>query len=160
MPSILPLLVACLVTLWMASASAEPRFVEFKVAKIHRGKSKAPDLSSPDAHAFRTRLRQAARGKVNLAGHYILATWGCGATCVTGAAIDALTGRVVFLPFTVCCWGAVDDAFAPVAHRADSRLIVFSGLRNEEEPMGAHYYELRNGEFKFLQTVDSPADFR
>ena len=139
---------------------AEPRFEDFQIAKIHRGKSKPPDLSTPDARAFRSRLRAAAKGKVNFAGHYIVTTWGCGASCVGGAAIDALTGKVIFLPFSVCCWGAVPESFRPVAHQANSRLIVFSGLRNEEEPMGAHYYELKDCEFKFIESVNKPDDFR
>jgi hypothetical protein len=77
------------------------------------------------AREFRTRLREAAREKPNFAGHFIVTTWGCGTECVEGAIIDARTGRVFMLPFTLCCWDpvvGVDDGFKPVEFRVNSSL--------------------------------------
>lgn len=44
---------------------------------------------------FRTRTREAMAGGVNFAGHYVVATWGCGTECESGHIVDARTGRAV-----------------------------------------------------------------
>lgn len=93
--------------------------------------------------------------KTELGGHYILTAWGCGAECLMGAVIDANSGKVYWLPHTICCWGAeVDDRFRPIEYRLDSRLIVFSGLRDEKEgDDGTHFYEFDNGKFIKLASI-------
>jgi len=141
---------------WSGLAAADaPRFQDYP-AKVYSGPVHASDLSAhPEARTYRTRLKNAAKAQVNFAGEFILTSWGCGTTCIMGAVFNAKTGQVTFLPSTVCCWGDVDDDFRPIKTRADSRLIVLSGLRNEEEPMGAHFYEFRDGEFQFIQTVET-----
>jgi AraC-like DNA-binding protein len=66
-------------------------------AKIYTGK-KAP-LKLGDWRSFRTRLTEAHKeGDVNFAGNYIVTTWGCGASCVSGAMIDKRTGNVYGIP--------------------------------------------------------------
>lgn len=125
-----------------------PQFSDYP-ANTYSGRTHKPDLTSdPDANAYRTRLRNAARGPVNFAGEYILATWGCGTTCLMGAVISARTGKVNFLPHTVCCWDV--DRDNPIDYRADSNLIIFTGLLDEEEPGATHYYEFSRGQFRFL----------
>ena len=59
-----------------------------------------------------------------------------------GAVIDAKTGKVYWWNFTICCWGSgKGDKFNPIDFRSDSRLIVFTGLRNEKDgDDGAHFY--------------------
>jgi hypothetical protein len=94
-------------------------------------------------------LRNAVKGPVNFAGEYVLATWGCGTSCLTGAAVNARTGQVIFLPHSVCCWNV--DADNPMDYRAESSLIIFTGLLNEEDPNARHYFELRRGRFEFIQ---------
>jgi len=104
-------------------------------------------------------MREAAKQPPNFAGRYVLAQWECGPTCVTGAAVDLLTGKVTFLPFSICCWGAVDDGFKPIEIRPNSRLAVFSGLRNGEGEMGSHFYSFDGTRFDHLLTVKMPDDF-
>ena len=72
-----------------------------------------------------------------------------------GAAIDANSGRVYWLPHTICCWPAdVDEKFEAIAYRLDSRLIIFSGERNEKDgDLGTHYYEFRDGKFILVKSV-------
>lgn len=132
-----------------------PRFEDYAVRETFGGPSKPPVLATKEQRAFRTRLREAAKEKPNFAGHYVLTTWGCGTECVTGAAIDARTGKVILLPFTLCCWGFdVPDDFEPIAFRLDSSLIVFRGARNEvEADKGNHYYTLVGGRLKELKSV-------
>jgi len=111
--------------------------------KVYAGPHAPIRLVTKDDQAFATRLKQAANQLVNFAGHYIVATWGCGAECLGGAVIDARSGKVSFLPYSVCCWGEGD----PFYFRKDSRLIVLSGVLNEDSPKGAHFFELRDGAF-------------
>lgn len=66
-------------------------------AKVYTGK-KAP-LKLGDWRSFRTRLGAAHKdGEINFAGNYIVTTWGCGMSCVSGAMIDKRTGRVYDIP--------------------------------------------------------------
>jgi hypothetical protein len=137
-------LLACLWLSLIAAAAAEdvPKFAQF-AEKVYSGPSASVKLVTEEDRSFATRLRAAAKQPVNFAGHYILTTWGCGAECLGGAVIDARSGKVTFLPYSVCCWGEGE----PFYYRRDSRLIVFSGVLNEESPKGAHFFELRDGVF-------------
>lgn len=108
---------------------------------------------------FRTRLREAARGPLNFAGGYMLALWGCGTSCTSGAVISAQTGRVIWLPASICCEDAGTGSSYPerVQYRADSQLLILTGLRNErEDDQGAHYYRIEGGHFVHLLDVPAP----
>ena len=136
-----------------------PKFRDFPAATPALPETPPVQITSPEAWAYRARLREAANQPPNFAGHYVLAQWGCGTTCVTGAAVDLLTGKATFLPFSVCCWGTVDDGFKPIETRPDSRLAVFSGLRNEAGEMGSHCHSFDGTQFSHLLTVEMPSDF-
>lgn len=140
-----------------AHAAETPLFRNYPAEIIAVGPGAPADLSSPNAYAYRTRLRAAAAGPVNFAGHYKLTTWGCGTQCETGAMVDALTGQVIFLPFSICCedW-PIDADFRRVLFRKNSRLIVFSGMLNEEGTNGVHFYEFRDGRFERVSTRIPP----
>lgn len=53
------------------------------------------------------------------------------------AAIDANTGAVTWLPFTLCCWEA--NIREPLEFRPGSRLLAVNGSR-DEQGSGVHYY--------------------
>ncbi|HXN46321.1 MAG TPA: hypothetical protein VN893_06745 [Bryobacteraceae bacterium] len=108
-----------------------PRFEDYPATEAYKGKNAPVVLASPGDRKFRTMLREAAAEKPNFAGHFVLAEWGCGAGCVMGAAIDANTGKVSWLPHTICCWPV--EVQEPIEFRLASRLIVFIGERNEKE---------------------------
>ena len=128
------------------------QFEDYRVAR-YQGPSRAPDLTShPDAPTYRTRIRNAAKEKPGFAGEYIIATWGCGANCLMGAAISAKTGAVVFLPGSICCWNI--DNQDPIDYKADSKLLVLTGMIDEQDPAGTHYYEMRDGQF---HSISSPS---
>jgi len=130
-----------------------PQFADHAVS-IYSGPVSAPDLSShPDAKTYATRLRTAATEKINFAGEYILTTWGCGANCIMGAALNAKTGRVHFLPGTICCWFEAGKNVEPVVFQVDSNLIVLTGLIHEQEPMATRYYEFRDGQFRLTHAT-------
>lgn len=86
-------------------------------------------LTKPRSRAYRTALRRAAAAPADFAGHWVLATIGCGAECLQIAAIDRRTGRVVWFPPTLCCWP--DSVMEPLIYRRGSRVLVTRGLLDE-----------------------------
>ena len=132
------------------NADAPPKFDDYRVTERYTGKNARLVLEAKD-RAFRTRLREGSQDKVNFAGHYVLTAWGCGGGCLMGAAIDARTGKVYWLPFTVCCWPV--EVEKPLDFRLDSNLIVFTGSRNEEG-QGVYYYKFENNSFALLKAIE------
>lgn len=142
-------------TLSVTAQTGTPRFTDYPVSERYTGKT-APLVLSRAAREFRTRLRQAAREKPNFAGRFIVATWGCGTECVEGAIIDARTGHVFMLPFSLCCWAAtgVDESFKPVEFRPNSSLIVLSGARNEKEgDLATRFYRFQKNRLVLLKSI-------
>jgi hypothetical protein len=150
-------LILCLACLSFVSFGQNkvPKFRDYPAGKIYRGKNAPVKLTSSDERMFRTRLTEAAKQKPNFAAHYVLTVWGCGTECLGGAAIDVSTGKVSFFDFSICCWGTdVDDDFEAVNFRLDSKLIIFSGIRNEKDgDEGTHFYKFQNGRFIFIKTI-------
>jgi hypothetical protein len=121
-------------------------------------------VANRGAGAFGGRLvlgarRNAARLAPNFGGRFIVTTWGCGTTCLSGAVIDAPTGKVTFFPFSICCATPANNDFNAIEFRHHSRLIIFAGLRNETQPMGAHFYEFDGTEFRFIRTIKDDGRF-
>jgi len=90
-----------------AAASAQtaglPQFSDYPAGPLYRGRV-APlvESSSPTARTYRTATREDMAEGVNFAGHYVVATFGCGTECVSGHIVDAKTGRsVADLPFNL-----------------------------------------------------------
>jgi len=107
-------------------------------------------LTRQQDREFETALRQSYRRRANFAGHHVLATIGCGASCVLVAALDKRSGRVSWLPFTVCCWP--EPYQEPVRFRADSELLVLHGQRDEQGSAGPHYYRFHGGTFEPVES--------
>lgn len=142
----------------------EPRFENYAVA-VWRGKIASLDQRShPLARKYRTLLGQQLKEEgVNFAGHYTLATVGCGTGCSISAIIDTRTGRA-FFPKELSGWtGIVGDYDPPEGEepwtfRADSRLIRMIGRANigganEERhaPSGIYYYEWGNNRLRLVK---------
>ena len=129
-----------------------PRFESYP-AKIYAGKNAEPDLhSDPETRMFHTRISEWSKQKPNFAGHYILATWGCGTSCTQLAIIDAKTGRV-FHPAGVTYNDATNihnalleggdfwHASGATKFRLDSKLLVLIGMPEEARARrGVSYY--------------------
>lgn len=93
-----------------------PEFADYPSDEPFWGDPSNVDLKShPQANNFRTLLQAASKEGTNFAGHYALATWGCGTSCQTIAMVDLVSGRVYFPDF---------GAALGVGHRADSTLLV------------------------------------
>ena len=109
-----------------------PRFADYPATVGFPGNPATPNLTSGEAQRFRTQLsRQSAAGP-NFAGHFTFARWGCGAGCVTGAIIDALTGQVWFPNFVI--EDVIEQGRIVVDHTTefhlDSELVVATGAVN------------------------------
>lgn len=132
-----------------------PRF-EAYAATPYTGANAVPDVhSDPRSRQYQTQLRSWAREKPNFAGHYILATWGCGTGCTELAVIDAATGKVFYPPEARV--NHIEDVdpdalvdikegdrradFGAMRYRADSRLlIVFGTLNGRAENEGISWF--------------------
>ena len=137
-------------------SSMPPLFEEYKAPIVRHKTTSAPKLESSQDLEFKSKIAEASRQRVNFAGHYVLSSFGCGANCVMSFALDKHSGKVSWLPFTVCCWDEVNSKSIPMSFRKDSRLVVIIGSRNEEGK-GTYYYEFSN--FKFI-LVHSKAPWR
>lgn len=71
-----------------------------------------------------------------------------------GAIIDANTGIVYWIPFTLCCWADYESYnFDPIDFRPDSKLIIFTGARDEKKgDAGKHYYFFDGEKFVHLMS--------
>lgn len=142
-----------------------PRFASYRVP-VYAGANAAPNLTADaESRMFRTRIREWAKEKPNFAGHYILATWGCGTECVQLTVIDARTGQV-FHPAGVGLNVAtnVDDALikgkpawpneGSIKFQADSQLLILFGMPGEDvKRRGISYYVWRDNKMSLVRHV-------
>jgi hypothetical protein len=118
-----------------AETASEPRFDAFAATAEPDIKPARVKIASAKSREFASELRAAQSQKPNFAGYFIFAEFGCGASCVMSAAIDAKTGAVAWLPFTVCC----SDVDEPIEFKLDRRLLKIRGSRNEKGS-GTYFY--------------------
>jgi hypothetical protein len=145
----------------IAQKTGAPAFNQYP-ATVEKATARSIDFKRyPNARSFRTRLSQALAGGVNFAGHYVVAGWGCGAGCISGAIIDARTGNVFFPEefAEIGVWYGKDNyAEEPVGYRKNSRLLIILGVPGSKEgqpdkPSGEYYYEWVNDQLKLIKFV-------
>src|SRR5687767_756296 len=145
-----------------------PRFKDYP-AKPYVGPNAAPDVrSDPRSRMYRTQLRGWATEKPNFAGHYILATWGCGTGCTQIAVIDVLTGKVFHPPGartnsivnvheTLLVNGGTSRRradFGALRYRVDSRLLILIGTPEDRVAnRGISYFSWENDGLKRIRFV-------
>ena len=137
--------------LLQGAATVAPTFHDFSVARERVAHPARVQLADAKDKQYATRLREFAGRPPNFAGHFVLASWGCGASCVITAAINSQTGEVAWLPFTVCCWDA--NVPKPLDFRADSRLLIVHGSRNESGG-GTYDYTFDGKAFTLLKAAE------
>lgn len=153
-----------------AFAQKTPTFKQYAV-KVEKAKAKKINFASHKrAKTFRTNLSNALKEGVNFAGHYVLASWGCGTNCGDHGIIDARTGNVYFpeeLEGIGIGFCEIDyENIEPVAFKPDSRLLVLSGfkggdLSSENASCGIYYFEwtgtkLKQLKFEKKQRTETP----
>jgi hypothetical protein len=160
-----PYFIAVVILLLAFQAFAQkgriPTFSQYPV-KVEKAKARGIDFKrNPDARTFRTRLSEALAGGVNFAGHYVVAGWGCGTGCISGAIIDTRTGNVFWpeqLSDIGVWYGKEDYADEPVKYHKNSRLLVIEGVPGGKEgqpdkPSGEYYYEWTNNRLRQIKFV-------
>jgi hypothetical protein len=151
-----------------------PTFSQYKAAAEKKRVITVDLKSHKDARMFRTNLRNAAKGGVNFAGHYVLTGWGCGTNCSQWAIIDARNGRVYFpkqfagvgfgfceLPENAMPKDAPkedDDSAGPIYFKANSRLVVLTGfpgggLDDDKVKCGNYFYEWNGTSLKQIKLI-------
>ncbi|HEV2762078.1 MAG TPA: hypothetical protein VGV38_03705, partial [Pyrinomonadaceae bacterium] len=109
--------------------SRAPRFEDYPVKEVYRGRPARVRLDSRQARMFRTRLREGARRGPNFAGRYAFVLWGCGTGCAQSGVVDLKTGRVSFPPVEYHDIFVVGDEFQSRRYlRLDSRLLILTRL--------------------------------
>ena len=115
-----------------------PAFEHYPAHIVRTVRPVPPETTTALSRRFRAMLREAARGRPDLAGRYVLAQAGCGAGCVRPAAIDRLNGQVVWFPSTVSNWPL--QVNEPLTYRLTSRLIPAGGELDERPPARTHVF--------------------
>lgn len=156
---LLVFLIVSLVVTSVAQQTKKPTFSGYPVT-VEKARVRSIDFKNePDARAFKTRLTQAIRGGVNFAGHYVVAGWGCGTGCISGAIIDARNGKV-YWPLPLYALGVWYDGASyvekPVEYRKNSRLLIIRGSpgvkdNDPEKPNGEYHYDWSGNELRLVQ---------
>lgn len=157
--------VAALCALAVQAQPAAPQFKDYPADAAYTGANHALVIDSDFAKLFRTRLGNAiASSKPDFAGRYIVVRWGCGSDgCNMGAVIDATTGHATALPVVLSSASPVKPEFGNEAgqeliYKRSSRLMVFAGDINIEQPKGGSgdtvaFYEFANGKFRLVKSL-------
>ena len=130
-------------------------------------------IASHEARQFRSMLREAAKAGPNFAGHFTIAGWGCGTSCLDWGVVDALTGQVTFdaklrvletpsgdwanygaLTKSFTAAGANKESFDLLLFRRDSALLVMRGAPGEDETRdGVRYLHWTGTRFEQVKFV-------
>jgi hypothetical protein len=142
-------------TLFVSSLLLTPSvaltFEAFPATQRFAGTPAPPDLSSREAHRFRTLLRREAALGPNFAGHFRFVWIGAGQDHSFFALVDAASGSVTFSPTGyTCCDATVTPYVGTYSYRIDSELLVVNGRRDDGK-VGPFYFRLHDGQLESLQ---------
>jgi len=152
---------------------AGPKFSDYAVKPEKIAHPAPVVLASRGARRFRSALSEAAKAGPNFAGHYTIAGWGCGTSCLDWGIVDARTGKVTFdaklrvletlssdwanyetLTKTYAASGANKEDFDLLLFRRDSSLLVMLGAPGEDEARdGVHYLHWTGTRFEQVKFI-------
>ncbi|MDD0966684.1 MULTISPECIES: hypothetical protein [Pseudomonas] len=147
------------------SALAEPPlFSQYMIKDVYGGS--VHSLVNKDTGSQWDGIRKdAIKGSVNFAGHYIVYTGGCGGSSICGEVIDAKTGEVIkTLPNAYK--GEDEETGKPfdIEYHVDSSLIVIMGVTENKElgvdgnkvshKYRTRYYDFDGKEFHLIMSED------
>jgi hypothetical protein len=75
-----------------------PRFGDYAAPENWSGTAAPVKFQTSSDREFRTQFIHASKEPPNFAGHYRVATWGCGTDCLEGGVVDLSTGQLLPLP--------------------------------------------------------------
>lgn len=126
------ILLLTFITIFAAQIFAQktPKHAQFQVPVESVTAKQINFTGNAKAKQFRTNLKEAlAEGKINFAGKFIIAEWGCGSGCTQAAIIDAQTGKV-FFPDVL--WQVLAGSISlgereMLEYKKDNRLLIIAG---------------------------------
>ncbi|CAB3768866.1 hypothetical protein B7G54_11230 [Burkholderia puraquae] len=101
-------------------------------ARAPRKPAAAPRLTSKEARLYRTVIRDEFTQPANFAGHYRVATWGCGTDCRNFAIVDQYTGATYTMPGVQAIAGVMGNDEERVDFRPGSTLLIVAGCFNDD----------------------------
>lgn len=81
----------------------------------------------PEAAMFYTKITEASAAGPSFAGHFAIATWGCGTSCQDHAIVDVKTGRIV-------AYGLPSEL--GISYALNSRILVTNPISSLPRPNG------------------------
>jgi len=136
-----------------AAQASLPRFADYPASEKLTGTPAPPIVSSGEARRYRTVIQRDAAAGPNFAGHYTIAAWGCGSTCVGFAVVDARTGIVYLHPEVSRAMQVPYQVESVLQYRLDSRLLVIAGETEGppgKDSVGRFYYEWKGDRFSLI----------
>ena len=155
--SLILMILFCLTGVVAAQQKPLPQFKDFPARDKFAGKPARPKLNSKRARLFRTNIRTQTAEGPNFAGHYRIATWGCGSGCVQFAIVNLQTGDVYFPPEVETVMVFLDQDDDPLQYQVGSRLLVVLG--HKEKPNwqsaeeGRFFYEWKNNRLVLIRKI-------
>lgn len=140
-----------------ATAARSPRYDDYPVREIYKGRIAPVVLDSKRARMFRSRLREDSRTGPNFAGHYTVVYWGCGTGCAQMAVVDAKTGRVYWPPLEYMDIppDTEQDGLHGRGFRLDSKLLVLTRYQYDmQRTFTAYYYLFENNRFRLIRKAE------
>lgn len=144
-------------------AATKPRFEDYLVSKVYRGRVKPPQFGNPaqyegtDLRCFGGDPAGYASEPVNFAGHFVIGTCTCGSGCHYVFMWDVLTGKFYGRPFGPIDIGPFGAGIIdpPVEYkgeqfRADSSLLILDGCIEGTCDCATRYYRWSGTQFKLL----------
>lgn len=133
-----------------------PKFSHYQVRTVFRGKPTRVVITGAKARQFKTRLREDSRLGPNFAGNYTVVFWGCGTGCAQIAIVNAITGKVIWLPQD---WVDIPDEQGVKAnrnYRLDSRLLIVTKSRYDARAtFTAYFYVMNKDRLNLIKRLES-----
>lgn len=152
----------------LAQPPAAPRFTDYPVSTIYRGRPAAPKFDADDFYLdrFIEAVTYSSAHGPNFAGHYAIAQWSCGSDCRSMEVVDVKNGRI----FREAPYGmmAIAGRFAGLSFKVNSRLLIAEGCfdndwndeHREPRDCGRKYFEWTGTGFKLLREIPMPVRAR
>lgn len=115
----------------IATLNKTPKYESYPAKVVYAEAQPPLVLATKLAKRYKTVITEESAKPVNFAGHYRVATWGCGTDCRGFAIINKQTGAVYTLPGLVEVAGVMGIEEDRLAFKADSRLFVITGIQND-----------------------------
>ena len=91
---------------------------------IYNGKPAKVDFSKDLSYkTYHTEITTQAAEGPNFAGHYTLVSWGCGTGCMVYIILDAVTGKIAYIPEKALL-------YSYPSHTLESRMLIFNPKAN------------------------------